>query len=210
MEDDIKVKGFNFFRTYYELIRYLPSKDRLRMYDAMLDYVFEDKEPVFNGLLNGIWANISIPISNSKTKSKSGQTKNKTKSNQNQNEIKNETNNIPLPIINNNINNLESNRGMGEEKTFKKKFIKPTLQEIKDYCLERNNNLDVNRFYDFYESKGWKVGNQPMKDWKACIRTWERRTEEEKTPQWFDKTNKEERINESEKNELEEMLKEFK
>ena len=38
---------------------------------------------------------------------------------------------------------------------------------------ERNNNVDAQRFIDFYTSKGWKVGNQPMKDWKACVRTWE-------------------------------------
>lgn len=203
MDEETKVKGFNFFRTYYELIRYLPSKDRLKMYDAMLDYVFEDKKPEFNGLLNGIWANISIPISNSKTKSKSGQTKIKPKSNQNQNEIKRETNNIPLPIPI--LNNNKSNKN--------NKFIKPTIDEIKKYCLERNNNVDVNRFYDFYESKGWKVGNQSMKDWKACIRTWEQRTKDNRTPSkpvWFDEIQESQEISKEEKKELDEMLKEFK
>lgn len=53
-------------------------------------------------------------------------------------------------------------------------FRKPTLEEITQYCTERKNTVDVNLFFDFYESKGWKVGNQPMKDWRACIRTWER------------------------------------
>lgn len=52
-------------------------------------------------------------------------------------------------------------------------FKKPTVDEIKDYCFERNNNVNAEKFYDFYESKGWKVGNQAMKDWKACVRTWE-------------------------------------
>jgi hypothetical protein len=54
-----------------------------------------------------------------------------------------------------------------------KKFIKPTIQEIKDYCLERKNNVDVNKFFNYYEANGWKVGKNAMKDWKACIRTWE-------------------------------------
>lgn len=54
------------------------------------------------------------------------------------------------------------------------KFVKPTPEEIKSYCLERKNKVDPDRFYDFYESKGWKVGKNPMKDWKACIRTWEK------------------------------------
>ena len=56
-----------------------------------------------------------------------------------------------------------------------KRFIKPSIEEIKAYCTERQNKVDAQRFYDFYESKGWKVGNQPMKDWQACIRTWEKR-----------------------------------
>ena len=54
-----------------------------------------------------------------------------------------------------------------------KKFIKPTFEEVMNYCLERNNNIDPQYFIDFYESKGWLVGKTPMKDWKAAIRTWE-------------------------------------
>lgn len=53
------------------------------------------------------------------------------------------------------------------------KFIKPTLQEIKDYCLERKNNVNAEKFINYYESNGWKVGKNSMKSWKACIRTWE-------------------------------------
>ncbi len=56
-----------------------------------------------------------------------------------------------------------------------KRFVKPTLEEIKNYCEERKNGINPQQFFDFYESKGWKVGNQSMKDWKACVRTWEQR-----------------------------------
>lgn len=56
-----------------------------------------------------------------------------------------------------------------------KRFVKPTLEDVRAYCLERQNNVDPESFVDFYESKGWKVGNQSMKDWKAAVRTWERR-----------------------------------
>ena len=55
------------------------------------------------------------------------------------------------------------------------RFSPPTIDEVTAYCRERNNNVDPERFIDFYSSKGWKVGNQPMKDWKACVRTWEQR-----------------------------------
>ena len=60
-----------------------------------------------------------------------------------------------------------------------KRFVKPTLEEVEEYCLNRKNNIDAQQFIDFYESKGWKVGNQPMKDWKACVRTWEQRNKVE-------------------------------
>lgn len=60
-----------------------------------------------------------------------------------------------------------------------KRFVKPTLEEVREYCLSRKNNIDAQQFIDFYESKGWKVGNQSMKDWKACVRTWEQRNKVE-------------------------------
>ena len=55
------------------------------------------------------------------------------------------------------------------------RFTKPSVEEIREYCQERNNQVDPQNFFDFYESKVWKVGNQSMKDWKACVRTWESR-----------------------------------
>ena len=58
--------------------------------------------------------------------------------------------------------------------TKRKRFEKPTLSQITQYCLERNNSVNAEQFYDYYESNGWKVGKNSMKDWKACVRTWER------------------------------------
>ena len=55
-----------------------------------------------------------------------------------------------------------------------KRFTKPTLAEVQAYCIERNNNVDPEHFYDYYEANGWKVGKNSMKDWKASVRTWER------------------------------------
>jgi len=53
-------------------------------------------------------------------------------------------------------------------------FVKPTVEQVRSYCNERNNSVDADTFFNFYESKGWKIGIAPMKDWKACVRTWER------------------------------------
>lgn len=55
-----------------------------------------------------------------------------------------------------------------------KHFITPTVEEVRAYCEERKNNVDPEQFVDFYSAKGWMIGNNKMKDWKACVRTWER------------------------------------
>ena len=67
---------------------------------------------------------------------------------------------------------LEENIPANDSK--RKRFVKPTLSDIQQYCIERNNNVNAEQFYDYYESNGWKVGKNAMKDWKACVRTWER------------------------------------
>ena len=56
-----------------------------------------------------------------------------------------------------------------------RRFAPPSVEEVRAYCDERNNGIDADEFVDFYTAKGWKVGNQPMKDWKAAVRTWEKR-----------------------------------
>ena len=60
-----------------------------------------------------------------------------------------------------------------------KRFIKPSVKDIADYCNNNNYNIDAERFYDYYESKGWKVGKAPMKDWKAAVRMWSRNNKQE-------------------------------
>ena len=90
---------------------------------------------------------------------------------------------------NNTSNNITS---INNKEIYKERFKKPTLEEVKQYCLERNNGIDAETFIDFYESKGWLVGKTKMKDWKACVRTWERNRNAKKEdiiPEWFDKQN---------------------
>lgn len=62
-----------------------------------------------------------------------------------------------------------------EDKKISKRvvFAKPSIDEISIYCNERGNTVNSSKFWNFYESKGWKVGKNPMKDWKAAVRNWE-------------------------------------
>lgn len=69
---------------------------------------------------------------------------------------------------------IEKEKDIEIEKKSIRRFTPPTLEELKAYCLERNNGVDAERFLDYYTANGWKVGKNPMRDWKAAVRTWER------------------------------------
>jgi len=78
-----------------------------------------------------------------------------------------------------------SPKGETEEKKDKpkrKQFVIPTVEEVEEYCFERNNKVDAEMFVNFYASKGWMIGKNPMKDWKAAVRTWERKDKESGKP----------------------------
>lgn len=79
--------------------------------------------------------------------------------------------------------NNEMKRNEIKKKGIKKKadaFRPPQLSEIEAYCRDRGNNVDSEKFYNFYQSKGWMVGKNKMKDWKAAVRTWEKEDKSKK------------------------------
>lgn len=105
-------------------------------------------------------------------------------------------------IVNNINNNIKENT--------KRKFVKPTIEEISSYCKERNNGINPIAFYNFYESKDWYIGKNKMKDYKACIRTWELRIKKENnTPQWIDEKSSNDNTNKDEERLMKNLLKEF-
>ena len=58
------------------------------------------------------------------------------------------------------------------------KFTSPTQDQVKEYCDERENKIDARLFCDTYEARGWMIGKSKMKDWRAAVRTWEKRGQE--------------------------------
>lgn len=70
-----------------------------------------------------------------------------------------------------------------EKESKRKRFTPPSVDEVREYCNEINATISPDAFVDFYAAKGWKVGSQPMKDWKAAVRTWEKRDEEKRRAQ---------------------------
>ena len=80
----------------------------------------------------------------------------------------------------------EDKENIGENAPAKRKrFTPPTVEEVSSYCLERKNGIDAQAFIDYYAARGWKLGKETMKDWKAAVRTWENRRKADKPQQGF-------------------------
>ena len=98
---------------------------------------------------------------------------------------------IPVSILDTkciqNVSSLDTQVSIGKDRLGKvnnnigqsSRFTPPTLEEIQAYCTERGNHVDPQRFLDFYSAKGWMIGKNKMKDWKAAVRTWEKRDSQE-------------------------------
>lgn len=195
------IKSFTLYSEIFRLIDTIqPIEKRDYFLGQLLDFYFKDKKPNFkeNSVEEIIWQNISKPIISYKSKVLNGSKGGRPKKTETETEIKSESKTTSDVYVNVNVNSNKNNI-----------FKKPNIEEIKKYCKERNNGINAQTFYDFYESKGWHVGKNKMKDWKACVRTWEqRRKKEENIPEWFNKKIEVESDTDSE-NELERMIKNY-
>ena len=162
------------FLDFNETTQDLSDEQCGRLVRALVDYA-NGKEPDLNGmellafrfLKGGIDRNERLSVIRAEAGFKGGKQTQANASNRKQNEA-NES-----KAEQNAINNDNDINNYNDKKT--RRFTPPSLQEVTDYCRERRNGISPQSFINFYASKGWKVGNQPMKDWKACVRTWEQR-----------------------------------
>ena len=184
--------SFVFYRSFANAIRSLPKKERLALVEAVMDLALDGVETELTGVAYGMMELIKPQIIANNLRYENGTKGGRPKktigfekgdSLENQNVTKTK----PNEIVNENVN-----ENVVKEKTKREVFSKPTIEDITSYCRERNNNVDPQKFYDFYESKGWMVGKNKMKDWKACVRTWERNSPiakasdyEEVLPNWM-------------------------
>lgn len=83
------------------------------------------------------------------------------------------------------VSNMEAQVRLDQTRVEKKtrtpssrRFTPPTVEDVESYCQERGNAVDAQRFVDFYAASGWMRGKSPIRDWKACVRTWEKNNDE--------------------------------
>ena len=179
----MEVGGFTMLPSYYDALRPLPDDMRLQMYDAIFDYAFRGTEPEgLSPVLNGYFA-LLRPNLDSSIKHYAASVGNGKKGGR------------PPKKPNGNLTETQTEPGGNREKEKEKemdrennmadkppapapkrhKFIPPTVEQVAAYIQERNSKVDAQRFVDFYTAKNWMVGKNRMSDWKAAVRTWEKR-----------------------------------
>ena len=168
-------ESFVFYRGFSECIKELDKDVRCECYESLINYALDGIEPDANGVVLAVFKAFKPQIDANNRRyangQKGGRPKNQTETKQKPN--RNQTETIMHPNVNVNVNeNVNVN---DKEKKKDRFFQKPSVQDVADYCKERNNSVDAQTFFDFYEAKGWMIGKEKMRDWKAAVRTWERR-----------------------------------
>lgn len=207
----MKVDSIVVYRSFISALRKIKDPaERCRAYDAMFDYGMDHIEtPLEDGA--GIALELIKPLLDSQYQRKMINRENgkkggrpsvisseepdvKTEKNRNKpNKTEAKANESLMSNVNGNGNvNVNSN----------KRFVKPTIQEISDYCLEKQIGVDPERFYNYYESNGWMVGRVHMKDWRACLQNWKRNSVQKQDHQQTYDTSKNRKLSEQELNEL--------
>lgn len=184
-------KAFVLFTSYSEQIKMMSNEQCGVLLKAIFAYECGEELPEMDGMVTMAFSFISAQLKRNDEKyaeisekrkvagAKGGRPKKEKQEESSESKESNEKQMLFLKAkknTNTNVNEKEKEKVKEKEK----RFTRPTLEEVEAYCLERNNTVDAKAFVDFYESKGWRVGNAPMKDWKACVRTWERRRDTRK------------------------------
>ncbi len=176
--------SFIFYRSFYEAMEGQSDADRLALYDAIARLALNGEKAELPPAPRGLFTLIIPQIEANRKKRACGRRggrppREKTNGYEDEKTIGYEKKK-PNVNENENANENENGNGNGNENADiisagkPRRFQPPTLAEVRDYCRERGNNVDASRFIDYYSSNGWKVGRNPMKDWRAAVRTWEK------------------------------------
>lgn len=180
-------KSFLIYLDYEDHFNLLTDEQIGQLIRAIIHYEKTGEEPKLDGMLKMAFSFIKTQLDRDREKYNNIAERNKrnAKKRWEKNNTKNATGKTGKPKETKNADtdkdtDTDTDNEINKEK-IKKKFIKPTIDEIKKYCLEKKYKIDCQYFYDYYQSNGWKVGKNPMKDWQATIRTWQRRNKSDQT-----------------------------
>ena len=179
-------KSFVMYDDWRELFLSLPTDKAGELIQAVFTYredaTAKPTDPAINAIFQMIKARLDADAELYAAKC----AKNKAIANERQRTLTNVNERIPNVTDNDNDNDNDKDIKDKKENIKRKSiFVKPSVEEVRAYCNERNNSVDPQTFVDFYAAKGWKVGSASMKDWKACVRTWEKREQPKPKQQSF-------------------------
>ena len=163
--------SFTTYRSTFEALRALPPEYMKEVYVMVGEYAMDDKEPdQRDGIAYGLFCSIK-PLIDSCNRKASNRNKVEQKgTNENKQEQTGTNENKPVPKEENRKVKVETEK---EIKT-RGRFTPPTIQELDAYITEHGYHVDAEKFLDYYNSNGWMVGKNHMKDWKAAVRNWSR------------------------------------
>lgn len=168
-----------FYRSFWEAIKQLPEKERLESLTAILEYGLDEIEPKSAGVASAMFlmAKPQIDANNRRYQNgtKGGRPVTKPEPNNNL------ESNYNKPSDNQTITKAKPKEKDNVNDNNKKTFTPPSVSDVSDYCTLNGYGIDPESFVDFYASKGWMVGKNKMKDWKASVRTWVRSQRQEST-----------------------------
>ena len=172
---------------YFNMIpsSHLPDADRLRLYDAMMEYGRTGTEPEFDGPLGVAWDYVAPVLAlddnrYEQTRAKrsmagklSGIARRKKAEEATETDVQTQTKSVQS-----NSNQFNSNQFNSNQFNYynqKDSFLAPTVEQVRQYVESENLPLDPTQFVDYYAANGWLLGKRPMRDWKAAARNWARK-----------------------------------
>ena len=170
------------FVDYLDAIEPLGDAERGRLFTSLLEYARTGEAPQLGGNERFLFPMMRAQIDRdnaamavlSETRSRAG--KSGAEAKQANAEFAKQNKQMPnLPSKSSYDKDKDKDKDKDESIMRARRFTPPTLEDVSVYVRERGSNVDSQRFLDFYASKGWMVGKNPMKDWKAAVRTWEKR-----------------------------------
>ena len=188
------------YSRYLQTLAPFTDAERGRIMTAMLTYSTTGEMPIFEGNERYIWPTIQAQIDRDASAYQEKCAKNRANGAKGGRPPKNQTDSEKTEQFSekpkkaktntktNTNRNTKSNEMEADKPPTRNRFIPPTVDQVEAYCTEKGYTVDSNRFVDYYTSNGWKVGKNPMRDWKASVRTWNRKEQpNEKTeskPLW--------------------------
>ena len=172
---------FTFYRSYYDAIKVLPKKEQTAVILALCAYALDKVEPNLTGTAGAIFTLIRPTLDSGWKKAIGGTRGTPHKDSEKIAERCDKDTAKEKEVEKEKEGEIEIENECYTHKPPKgaKRFSPPSLAEVQAYISERGSAVDAQQFVDFYASKGWMVGKNRMKDWKAAVRTWEKRRKEE-------------------------------